>query len=109
MPSVTQFSEYLVAGHTTGDGLGQNVRIMWMMFNSASNSNDLVMSIKSWETGETLFKQSTPNYSGNNPYSNLQMKIPVGGIFCKGGAVFDFGDSVIASFAISSLSVGYQL
>jgi hypothetical protein len=113
MPTVSQYTEYLVAGHTTGDGLGQNVRIMWIMLSGASNNKDVVISIKSWETGQTLFKQNSPNYSGTNPQANFHINIPAGGIFCEGGAVFDIavpsGGSADASFAIKYMTVGYQI
>lgn len=113
MPNVTRYNEYLVAGHTTGDGLGQNVRIMWMMLVSNLRSEDVVISIKSWETGQTLFKQNSPNYHGTNSQSNFHIDIPSGGIFCEGGAVFDIavpsGGAATDPLAIKYIMVGYQM
>jgi hypothetical protein len=114
MPAIDQGVNLVSVEHTTGDGLGSNVRVMWIMFVTNGSSNDLVLSIKSWETGEVLFKQSTPNYSSNNPQQNYIMQIPYGGIFCRGGAVFEFLESNGSVSTTSDPScrymyVGYQM
>jgi hypothetical protein len=109
MPSINQYSEYLVAEHTTGDGLGSDVRIMWIAFTTNGNATDKTFYIKSWETGETLFEQSTANYSLNNPQRSFKVKMPEGGIMCKGGAVFSFSAPASSSFAIEQMMVGYQI
>ena len=115
MPAIDNMVDLVSVEHTTGDGLGCNVRVMWIMFvTSGASINDLVLSIKSWETGEVLFKQSTPNYSSNNPQQNYIMQIPYGGIFCRGGAVFEFLESngsvsTTTSPACKYMLVGYQM
>jgi hypothetical protein len=100
--------ELLVAEHTTGDGLGSNVRIMWMGLNLgrvAVATQEL--KIKSWETGDVIFSTSIRQMNARS-YRGIQfVEIPAGGAFCEGGAVFEFGDGSVKRPI--HLSVGYQI
>jgi len=96
----------LVAEHTTGDGLGSNVRIMWMSL-SFGYSVTQELKIKSWETGDVVFATSTRQMNVRT-YRGIQfVEIPAGGVFCEGGAVFEFGDGSVKRPA--NFSVGYQI
>ena len=96
----------LVAGHTTGDGLGSNVRVMWIAIQQL-NANNLILSIKSWETGDVVFELSTRESSLYSPRQIQFVDIPMGGVFCEGGAVFQWGDGTVT--APTRVLVGYQI
>jgi len=103
---VINHAAILVAEHTTGDGLGSNVRIMWMSL-QFGHSVTQELKIKSWETGDVVFATSTRETSART-YRGIQfVEIPAGGVFCEGGAVFEFGDGSVKRPA--NFSVGYQI
>ena len=101
-------TELLVAEHTTGDGLGSNVRIMWMSLNLGRASVvTQELKIKSWETGDVIFSTSIRQMNVRS-YRGIQfVEIPAGGVFCEGGAVFEFGDGSVKRPIY--FSVGYQI
>lgn len=100
-------SNLLVAGHTTGDGLGSNVRVMWMAFQEAAVLAPAILSIKSWETGDVIFESSNRRTDSYTPKQIQFVDIPMGGVFCEGGAVFQWGDGTVS--APDLVLVGYQI
>tara|TARA_R100000152_G_C6755227_1_gene178942 strand:- start:375 stop:1361 length:987 start_codon:yes stop_codon:yes gene_type:complete len=113
MPSAAKISTRLIAMPQTGDGTGQSVRILSILFSPRGGTGAVAdFYIKSWETGSTVLKASTPNQS-TNVYGNLvKIDIPSGGIFCDGGAVFEFRSPADDSFilpSIDSFFVTYQM
>jgi len=101
-------SHLLVAEHTTGDGLGSNVRIMWMAFYTTGSLTTRELSIKSWETGDVVFELSSRETSAAGPKGIQFAEVPMGGIFCEGGAVFQWGNGTSDS-APGTVLVGYQI
>jgi len=106
--ATVSLSNLLVAEYTTGDGLGSNVRIMWMAFHTAGNLATRELSIKSWETGDVVFELSSRETSAAGPKGIQFVEIPMGGIFCEGGAVFQWGNGTSDS-APGTVCVGYQI
>ena len=106
--TVSADGDLLVAEHTTGDGLGSNVRIMWISLNLGRLSvATQELKIKSWETGDVVFSTSIRQMNDRS-YRGLQfVEIPAGGVFCEGGAVFEFGNGSVKRPIY--FSVGYQI
>ena len=98
----------LVAEYTTGDGLGSNVRVMWMAVYYSGTSTAKKLLIKSWETGDVVFESSSRQTSAFSPKQVQFVEIPMGGVFCEGGAVFQWGNGTSDS-APGAVYVGYQI
>lgn len=113
MPSAVPFTERLVAMQQTGDGAGQSVRILSILFSPRSGTGNVSdFYVKSWETGSTVLKASTPNPATLVSGNLVKIDIPSGGIFCDGGAVFEFRNPSDDSFilpSIDSFFVTYQM